>query len=79
MPANLQPLIDEIIEADTVIDGAVAFINGVPGLIATAVTAALANGATADELKPVTDLGDTLKVKAQALKDALQNVPGSGT
>jgi hypothetical protein len=71
MAADLQPLINEITEADTVIDSAVVFINGVPGLIAAAVAQALQNGATAAELKPVTDLGDTLKAKAQALKDAL--------
>lgn len=72
MPANLQPLIDEITQTSTVIDSAVVFINGVPGLIAAAVSQALANGATADELKPVTDLGDTLKAKADALKAAME-------
>lgn len=71
MPADLQPLIDEITQADTVIDSAVVFIAGIPALIAAAVAAAIAGGATAVQLKPVTDLGDTLKAKAQALSDAM--------
>ncbi len=71
MAADLKPLIDEITQADTVIDSAVVFITGVPKLIADAVAAALANGATAAELKPLTDLGDTLKAKAQNLQDAM--------
>ncbi len=64
-------LTDEITEAESVIDGAVIFVNGVPDLIAAAVKAAIANGATAAELAPVTALGVDLKAKAQALKDAL--------
>ncbi len=71
MPVDLQPLIDEITAADATIDSAVLFINGVPGLIASAVAAAIANGATADQLKPVTDLGDALKTKATALASAV--------
>jgi hypothetical protein len=64
-------LTDEITEANTILDGAVIFINGVPALIDTAVQAAIANGATAAELSPVRALGADLKTKAEALRDAL--------
>jgi hypothetical protein len=67
----IQDLTDEITEAESVIDGAVTFVNGVPALIAAAVQAAIANGATAAELAPVSQLGNDLKTKAAALKDAL--------
>ncbi len=71
MAADLQPVIDEMTEAETVMDSAIVFITSVPSLISTAVSDALANGATADQLKPVSDLGAGLKVKTDALKAAL--------
>jgi hypothetical protein len=58
-------------EAATVEDSAVLFITSVPGLIATAVAAAQANGATAAQLAPLTDLSATLKTKSDALQTAL--------
>jgi len=69
--ADLSTLIDEITKTGTVVDSAVVFINGVPGLIADAVAKAVANGATEAELKPVRDLGDQLKAKSDALAAAL--------
>jgi len=71
MAANLQPVIDEMTAADTVMDAASVFIGSVPGLIKTAVDAAIQGGATAAELQPVTDLGVTLKAKSDALAAAL--------
>ncbi len=74
--ATVTEVIDEITEAETVMDGAIIFINGVPGLIAAAVAASIANGATAEQLKPLAALGGDLKTKAGALKAALEaNTP----
>jgi hypothetical protein len=72
MAADLQPLIDEITAADTVIDGAVLFISNVPVRIEAAIAAALANGATEGELKPLRDEVAVLKTKASALKTAME-------
>ncbi len=71
MPADLQPIIDDMTEADTVMDAAIIFIQGVPSLIQAAVDAALANGATAEQLQPVSDLAAVTKAKADALQAAL--------
>jgi len=60
------------IEATETVEGsATTFINGVPGLISAAVAAALANGATADQLKPLTDLQSTLQAQTEALSAAI--------
>lgn len=71
MAANLQPLIDEITATETVIDSAVALINGFQAQLTAAVTAALSNGATSDQLSPVITLGTALKSKADALAAAV--------
>jgi hypothetical protein len=71
----LQDLIDKMTNAETVEDSAIAFIQGVPGLIQAAVDAALANGATAEELAPVAQVGTDLKAKSDALQQALQPPP----
>jgi Tfp pilus assembly protein PilW len=71
----LQDLIDEMTNAETVEDSAIAFIQGVPALIQAAVDAALANGATAEELAPVAQVGTDLKAKSDALAAALQPPP----
>jgi hypothetical protein len=71
MNQAIQDLKDEITEATTVIDGATIFVKAVPQRIADAVAAAIANGATAEELAPVSDLGKTLKTEASALTDAM--------
>lgn len=63
----LQPLEDQIAATDTVIDSAIVLINGIQAQIATAVAAAIANGATAAELAPLTDLNAGLKAKTDAL------------
>jgi hypothetical protein len=75
MAADLQPIIDDMTEADTVMDAAVIFIEGVPGLIQAAVDASLQNGATAAQLQPVSDLAAVTKTKADALQAALQPPP----
>jgi hypothetical protein len=70
--------IAEIQAATTVIDSATIFANSVPGLISDAVSKALANGATAAQLAPLTDLGTALKAKADALAAAVvANTPAA--
>jgi len=68
MAFDLGPLTAEITEATTVMGSAKAFIDGVAQKIADAVAAATANGATAAELQPVTDLGVALKAQSDALQ-----------
>lgn len=72
----LDPLEAQIKASDDVIDSAVLLINGIQAQIADAVTKAIANGATAAELAPLTDLNTTLKAKTDALAAAiLANTP----
>jgi hypothetical protein len=74
----VQKVIDEMTAAETIEDGAIAFINGVPQMIADAVAKAIENGATAEELQPVSDVGTELENKSNALKDALAAGTGGG-
>lgn len=50
---------------------AAAFIHGIPGLIANAVEAAMANGATAEELAPFDDLNEALNAATEELQAAM--------
>jgi hypothetical protein len=54
-----------------VIDSAIALINTIAAKIDAAVQAALAGGATAAELAPLTDLQAELLAKKVALSDAV--------
>lgn len=74
---QIAALIQEVTDADTTIDVATAFVNGVPQMITDAVAKALANGATAEQLQPLTDLATNFQaIKAKALADAIAaNVP----
>ncbi len=69
------PAVDQILAAVTaatsVDDSAIAFITGVPALITAAVAAAVANGATAEELAPVSQAATDLQAKSDALVAAL--------
>ncbi len=71
MAADLTNTIAEMTASKSVMDGATVFVGTVPGLVQAAADAAIANGATADQLKPVTDLGDQLKASSDALAAAL--------
>ncbi len=51
----LDALAAQVTATEGVIDSAIALINGIAARVQTAVDAALANGATAAELQPVTD------------------------
>lgn len=71
MPADLQPLIDKITAIEGVDDSAIAFIGGFADRMQAAVDAALANGATAEQLVPVSDLVTEAKAKSDALAAAI--------
>jgi hypothetical protein len=71
MSPAIQELTDAVTNATTVEASAMAFINGVPGLVTDAVTKALDNGATKEQLAPLSDLSKQLEAQSQALKDAL--------
>lgn len=59
-------------------DAAIAALNGIAGRIQAAVDAALANGATADQLVPVQAEADNLSAKADALAAAIvANTPAA--
>lgn len=69
---QIAALIQEVTDADTTLDVATAFVNGVPAMITTEVQKALANGATAEQLQPLTDLANNFQaIKAKALADAI--------
>lgn len=61
----------EVTEATTVMASATALINGFAARVQTAVDAALANGATAEELAPVQAEIDALNAAGEALASAV--------
>ncbi len=71
MSADLSQEIEAITAAVTVIDSAIVLVKSIPDLIATAVAAAVENGATAEQLQPLSDLADSLNAKAEALAEAV--------
>ncbi len=72
MNAELQKLKDQI-EANTAVEAsALQLINGITGRIQSAVETALAGGATAEDLAPITDEVAALKASADALSAAVQ-------
>jgi hypothetical protein len=80
--ATNNPVIDatiaQVTASDTVIDSATVLIGGIAKMVADAVTAALAGGATAAQLQPVTDVVTVLKAKSDALAAAVAaNTPAA--
>lgn len=74
----LDDLSAQITQATSVEDSAAALINGISQRITDAVNAAIGNGATADQLKPVSDLGTALKASSDKLQDAITaNTPAA--
>jgi hypothetical protein len=67
----LTALTQKVTDENTVIDGAIVFIGGIPALIKSAVDAALAQGATPTQLQAMTDLGTSIQNKKDALAAAL--------
>jgi len=75
---TLDALKAEVARVKDVDDSAVALINGIAARISAAVTAAIANGATAEELAPVTDEVAALKSNNDALAAAVSaNTPAA--
>ena len=78
MPVNpvLQQLADQVAATTNVMQSAVTLINGIGQRVQDAVDQALANGETADQLKPVTDEIAALNQSSQQLAAAVQaNTP----
>ena len=75
------PVIDELIaatdKAEGVMESAVTFIQGEAARIQAAVDAALANGATEEQLAPIVDEIQQLNEKADALAAAIASNPGT--
>lgn len=61
----------KVTKATTVEASAEALINGFQGRLQAAVDAAIANGATAEELVPVSDLVNALDTESDALAAAV--------
>lgn len=65
---QIDDLTSKITKATTVETSAKTLIDGIQALITAAVAAAIANGATADQLQPVSDLADILDTESDALQ-----------
>jgi hypothetical protein len=68
---DLTALIAQMTAADNALDSTALFISSVPAMITAAVQAAIAGGATAAQLVPVTALGTQLATDAAALLTAV--------
>jgi len=71
----LEDLRAQVETTNGVIASAVAVLNGIAARIQAAVDAALANGATAEELAPVTAEVASLTASTQGLADAVAANP----
>jgi len=71
MANEIPELIEQASKNVEVEGSAVLVINGIEALIQEAVAAAIANGATAEQLVPLTDLTTRLQTSATALGDAI--------
>ena len=69
--AIIDDTIATMTDTDTVLDSALVYIQSVPGMIQAAVDAAVAGGATAAQLAPLTQLVADTKTKSDAVKAAL--------
>ncbi len=71
MSPIIQQLHDQVSASTSVDESAVTFINGIQALIDAAVQQALDNGATAEQLQPLSDLSTAAGAESQALADAI--------
>lgn len=71
----LDPVVADVTDAIGVMQSARVLIGGFQQKLADAVQAALKNGATAEELAPLTALDAALKTEKQALADAVAANP----
>ncbi len=75
---QITDLTNQVTKATTVEKSAEALINGIQSRIAAAVAAAVANGATAEQLQPVSDLAAALDTESDALNAAVvANTPAA--
>lgn len=75
---KITQLQSDVTAEDTVIDSAVALINGFAAQLAAAVAAAQAAGATPAQLQSLTDLSTTIEAKTTALSQAVvANTPAA--
>jgi len=69
------PVLDQLTQQVTNTTGveqsAVVFINGIQAKIDAAVAAALENGATAEQLQPISDLSTAMEAQTDALAAAI--------
>ena len=79
MPSAILAKLDaEVTKATTVMSSAVTLIKGIAVRVQAAVDAALANGATADELAPVQAEADALAASSTDLANAvIENTPAA--
>jgi hypothetical protein len=79
MPPEILAKLDaEVTKATTVMSSAVILIKGIAARVQTAVSAALANGATAQELAPVQAEVDALAASSTDLANAvIENTPAA--
>lgn len=74
----LTDLGDKVTKATTVMSSATTLIGGIAARVQAAVDAALANGATAEELAPVQAEADALSASADELSAAVSaNTPAA--
>lgn len=71
MPADLSDEIAVIEKTNGVVKSATALISGFQSRLDAAVATALENGATAEQLQPLSDLSVELSANADALADAV--------
>ncbi len=74
-PQVLDDLTAQVTSTVGVMESATVALNGVAARIAAAVAAAIANGATAEQLQPVTDEVNALKAASDALAQAVVSQP----
>ncbi len=75
----LDQLTAQVTETTGVEQSAITFIGGIQQMIDDAVAAALANGATAEQLQPVSDLSTAMEAQTQALAAAIAAQGGKPT
>lgn len=75
-PPVIQQIIDDVARLTAVKDSVVLLLNSVPALIQSGIDAAIGNGATAEELAPLTQAKQEFEASIQQLADAVtQNTP----
>jgi len=68
----LDQLTAQVTETTGVEQSAITLIQGIQAKIDAAVAAALENGATAEQLQPISDLSAQMETQTQALAAAIQ-------